>query len=56
MYGKLRHGPVLLGPVAAAGIIPVTGTNWWWVVIAVVSVVTVVVAMNTLLPYRRRMF
>ena len=60
MYGAFTHGPGgpggMLGPIAAAGMIPAAiGANWPWVVVSVVSVVTVMASFNTLLPWRRKM-
>jgi hypothetical protein len=61
MYGGFTNGPggpagKLLGPIAAAGVIPAAvGANWPWVLVSVVSVITVMASLHTLLPWRRKM-
>jgi hypothetical protein len=60
MYGGFTNGPLgpggLLGPVAAAGVVPaLTGVSWPWVLVSVVSAITVMACLSTLLPWRRKM-
>ena len=60
MYGAFTHGPGgpggMLGPIAAAGVVPaLAGASWPWIIVSVVSVITVMASVNTLLPWRRKM-